>query len=195
LKPAVLHDTGAAIAFWATLAITTIYDFAISARHRVPAGESADRGQLPLTLAAIGAIGGAVAVAGNAHSLELPGGRWWPVLAGLGIAWAGFAVRVWAVRTLGEYFTKTLRVRADQPVIESGPYAFVRHPSYTGLLTTMFGYGLALGNWLSIALCFGITTIAFVIRISDEERMLRGELGERYEAYATTRKRLLPGVW
>jgi protein-S-isoprenylcysteine O-methyltransferase Ste14 len=195
LRPAVLYDTWAAIAFWATLGTTSLYDFAISARHRVPAEARADRGQGPLTLAVIGGIGAAILAAGRVHSLDLPGSRSWPVVAGLTVAWVGFAVRVWAVRTLGQYFTKTLTIQPDQAVIDSGPYALVRHPSYTGLLATTFGFGLALGNLLSIALCFGITTIAFVIRISSEERMLRSALGERYEAFAATRKRLLPGVW
>lgn len=195
MSPAVLHHAGAAIAFWATLAITSIFDLALSARHRVSAEARADRGQLPLTLAVAGAIVAAVLVAGRVDSLELPAGRWWPVVAGLAIAWAGFALRVWAVLTLGEYFTKTLMVQPDQAVIDSGPYALVRHPSYTGLLATTFGFGLALGNALSLVLCFGVSTIAFVIRISSEERMLRSELGERYEAYAASRKRLLPGVW
>jgi protein-S-isoprenylcysteine O-methyltransferase Ste14 len=195
LRPAVLHEAWATIAFWATLGITTIYDFVISARNRVAEEHRADRGQVPLTIASIGAITGAVLVSTNLHSLDLPGNRWWPAVAGLIIAWAGFAVRVWAVRTLGEYFTKTLRVREGQPVIDSGPYAFVRHPSYTGLLTTMLGFGIALGNWLSILLALGITTVAFAIRISSEEKLLCGELGARYEAYAATHKRLIPGVW
>lgn len=195
MKPFVLHEAWAAVAFWVTVAITAIYDLAISVRHRVDRESRADRGQTPLTLAVAGGIAGAVLIAGHVDSLNLPGGGSWPVVAGLAIAWLGFGVRVWAVTTLGRYFTKTLTVAAGQPVIDSGPYAVVRHPSYTGLLATSFGLGLALDNVLSLAVCFGTTTVAFVWRIRVEERMLRDALGERYEAYAASRRRLVPGVW
>jgi protein-S-isoprenylcysteine O-methyltransferase Ste14 len=183
------------MAFWATVAVTAFYDFAISARHRVEREARKDRGQVPLTLAVAGGVVAAVVIAANVHSFEMPGGAGWPVVAGLAVAWGGFALRVWAVTTLGHFFTKTLAVSADQPVIDSGPYAFVRHPSYTGLLATSFGYGLMLGNWLSLVVCFGASTVAFVGRIRVEERMLHTALGARYEAYAAERKRLVPGVW
>ena len=183
------------MAFWTTVAATAIYDFALSARHRVARDARRDRGQVPLTLVIIAGLVAAVVIAGNVHSLELPGGASWPVIAGLAIAWAGFGLRIWAVRTLGRFFTKTLTVTAGQPVVQSGPYAFVRHPSYTGLLTTSFGFGLMLGNLLSLVVCFGSSTFAFVWRIRVEERMLRGALGERYARYAASHKRLVPGVW
>jgi protein-S-isoprenylcysteine O-methyltransferase Ste14 len=195
VKPAVLNETWAGIAFWTTVAVTSLYDFALSAGHRVDREARKDRGQVPLTLAVAGGLFAAVVIAGNVHSLELPGSASWPVVAGLIVAWSGFALRVWAVTTLGRFFTKTLTVSAEQPVIDSGPYAFVRHPSYTGLLATSFGFGLMLGNVLSLAVCFGASTGAFVWRIQVEERMLRRGLGAPYEAYAATRKRLVPGVW
>ena len=52
-----------------------------------------------------------------------------------------------------------------------------------------------LGNLLSLAVYFGASTVAFVWRIRVEERMLGAALGAPYEAYAATRKRLLPGIW
>ena len=195
MKPAVLHETWAGIAFWTMVAVTAVYDFALSARHRVERDARKDRGQVPLTLAIIVGLVAAVEIAANVPSLELPGGAGWPVVVGLVITWSGFALRVWAVRTLGRFFTKTLTVSADQPVIDSGPYAFVRHPSYTGLLATSFGFGLMLGNLLSILVAFGIPAFAFVWRIRVEERMLRDSLGARYAAYAANRKRLVPGIW
>jgi protein-S-isoprenylcysteine O-methyltransferase Ste14 len=59
----------------------------------------------------------------------------------------GIAIRQWAVVVLGRYFTTDVRVHGGQTVVETGPYRWVRHPSYTGMLITFVGIGLALGNW------------------------------------------------
>ncbi len=195
MRPAVLNDTWPAIAFWATVAVTLGYDLVLSATRHVEPGAAKDHAQIWLHLAVTAGLVLAIWVAPEAHSLDMPGGRIWPVVAGFVVAWAGFAFRVWAIRTLGRYFTKTLTTVEDQPVIDTGPYAYVRHPSYTGLVAILLGIGLMLGNWLSVLLCFGTTLVAFAYRIVVEERMLRSELGEPYERYAATHRRLVPGVW
>jgi protein-S-isoprenylcysteine O-methyltransferase Ste14 len=59
----------------------------------------------------------------------------------------GIAIRQWAVMVLGRYFTTNVRVHPGQTVVEEGPYRWVRHPSYTGMLITFVGIGLALWNW------------------------------------------------
>ena len=61
------------------------------------------------------------------------------------------AVRLWAVRTLGRWFTTVVRVAPDQQVVAGGPYRWVRHPSYLGLLLTLAGLGLMLSDWLLLA--------------------------------------------
>jgi protein-S-isoprenylcysteine O-methyltransferase Ste14 len=65
--------------------------------------------------------------------------------AGLVLMWAGIALRQWAVTVLGRFFTVDVRVQPDQTVVEAGPYRYVRHPSYSGMIITFLG--LALGNW------------------------------------------------
>ena len=70
---------------------------------------------------------------------------------GLAIAWAGIGLRWWSFRTLGRYFTFTVQTSADQPVVTSGPYRFVRHPSYTGIMLALAGVATTYGNWLSVA--------------------------------------------
>lgn len=195
MRPAVLHETLPAVAFWTTMAITLGYDLVLSATRHVDAEAAKDRAQLPLHIAVTVGLWAGIWVATAADGLDMPGGRTWPVVAGFVIAWGGFAFRIWAIRTLGRYFTKTLTTVDDQPVIDFGPYRLVRHPSYTGLVAILFGIGVMLGNWLSLALCFGTTLGAFTFRMLSEERMLRRELGEPYERYAATHKRLIPGVW
>lgn len=83
----------------------------------------------------------------------------------------------------------------DQAVIERGPYRWVRHPSYTGLLMTLAGIGLALGNWAALAMLIVVPTAGLVVRIRCEERALLEGIGEPYRRFAATRSRLIPGLW
>jgi len=69
------------------------------------------------------------------------------------------------------------------------------HLSYTGLIVTFVGFGLALGNWASLAVLAVLPTAGLVYRIRFEERALLEGLGESYRRYAEGRPRLLPGVW
>jgi protein-S-isoprenylcysteine O-methyltransferase Ste14 len=112
------------------------------------------------------------------------------VVLGLG----GAALRTWAISTLGRYFTRTVQVSADQPVVENGPYRRIRHPSYTGLGMLFLAIALALGNWLSLALVAGAAAIAGVYRIRVEEAALVEAIGEPYRAYMKRTKRLIPFV-
>lgn len=118
-----------------------------------------------------------------------------PVVAGLVIFSAGEALRVWAKVALGRYFTYTVQTSSDQPVITSGPYRFVRHPSYTGLLLIEIGFGAAWGNWLGLAVLTVMTLVGLAYRIHVEENALLADLGDRYRSYAEDHKRLIPLLW
>ena len=67
----------------------------------------------------------------------------------LGIAGilAGVAVRWYAIRVLGRFFTRDVATQLGQIIVQEGPYRFFRHPAYSGILLTLLGIGLALGNW------------------------------------------------
>ena len=157
--------------------------------------ETRDATEPLLTAALVGGIGLGILAAFEAQSLDLPGARWWPPLAGLAVFAAGLAVRVWAIRALGRFFIYTVRVGEDHRVVDTGPYRLIRHPSYTGLLMAALGVGIALDNWLSVAACLLPALTGFTIRLLSEERTLAAELGEPYRAYMTRTKRLIPGVW
>src|SRR5580704_16591702 len=107
----------------------------------------------------------------------------------------GIALRQWSVLVLGQFFTVQVRVREDQTVVDTGPYRFVRHPSYTGIMITFLGVGVALENWLSLAALVVIPTIGLVVRIRVEERALTDALGEPYREFSRSRARLIPKVW
>jgi protein-S-isoprenylcysteine O-methyltransferase Ste14 len=119
----------------------------------------------------------------------------WSRPAGLSVFWLGLALRVWAVVTLGAAFRTTVEVDAGQRVVQRGPYRVVRHPSYTGMTLISAGVGLALGNWLSLAIIVLLPLIATLRRIAVEEATLRQVLGEDYVAYSQRTKRLIPFVW
>jgi protein-S-isoprenylcysteine O-methyltransferase Ste14 len=119
-----------------------------------------------------------------------------PQTAGLIVLWLALALRVWAIATLGGNFRTTVEVDPTQTVISAGPYRWVRHPSYTGLLLIAVGFGVVRGAWVSLALCVVLLLPSLVRRIHVEEAELDHVLGDAYRAYqATTKARLIPWLW
>jgi len=125
-------------------------------------------------------------------ALDLPKWFWIP---GVVVAWAGIGLRVWAVRTLGDDFRRVVTVGADQTVISTGPYRYVRHPSYTGVLLAYAGLGLAQANIASLVGAVALPLVGYIRRIRVEERALLETIGPRYQGYATGRARLVPHIW
>src|SRR6185437_11846794 len=120
--------------------------------RRRPESERRDKGSFWFFNLAVGAgFFGAfwIANATRLGAIDEPAAS---VLRALAIAFglAGAAVRSWAITTLGRYFTRTVQVSSDQPVIQSGPYKLIRHPSYTGLGLMFIAIMFALTNWLSM---------------------------------------------
>ncbi|MBV9280554.1 MAG: isoprenylcysteine carboxylmethyltransferase family protein [Chloroflexi bacterium] len=115
---------------------------------------------------------------------------------GLTIVWAGIGLRWWSQRTLGRYFTLDVMTSTDQPIITTGPYRFVRHPSYAGLLLIFPGIGIDVyPNWLSLAAMTLLPLGGLMYRMRVEESALSATLGEEYTSYAASRKRIIPFVW
>lgn len=98
------------------------------------------------------------------------------------------------VLSVNSYAAATITTGADQPVISTGPYAYVRHPMYSGALL-MFGLTpLALGSYWSLLIVIPLAAV-FAWRLLDEERVLKRDL-PGYAAYCDkVRYRLVPGVW
>ena len=112
--------------------------------------------------------------------------------AGIILMLIGLAFRFYAMSVLGRFFTYDVAVQFGQPIVETGPYCYIRHPSYTGALITLVGLGLALGNWvalLTIVVCMGV---AYAYRISVEESALVAVLGEPYKEHMRRTRRLIP---
>jgi protein-S-isoprenylcysteine O-methyltransferase Ste14 len=116
------------------------------------------------------------------------------VLAGVAVTGTGVALRQWSIATLGRSFTGHVQIQAGQTVVSSGPYRWLRHPSYTGQWLEMIGVGLATGNALSATVCVTVPLAGFTRRISGEERAL-ATLLPGYSDYAEGKQRLVPFVW
>lgn len=112
--------------------------------------------------------------------------------AGIAIMWLGIAFRYYAMRLLGRYFTFDVAVHTGQTVIEAGPYRYIRHPSYTGALITLVGFGLALGNWAGALALLTCTGIGYAYRIKVEESALSTAIGAPYKKYMQRTSRLIP---
>ena len=114
---------------------------------------------------------------------------------GLVLMWAGVGLRFWAVQTLGRMFSTQLLIQERHELIMTGPYKYLRNPSYTAALITFIGFGLAAGNWLSAAALLLMGLVAYVLRIRTEEKMLGEAFGQTYEDYKKRAWALIPFVW
>jgi protein-S-isoprenylcysteine O-methyltransferase len=127
-------------------------------------------------------------------SLQLPVDVWLVLSLGLLLAVAGMILRVWAIFTLGYLFVRVVRIEKNHRLVIRGPYRYLRHPSYSGVLLTFLGLGLAFDNLLGFAM-FLVPLPAYLYRIRVEERALREALGAAYRDYSQHTCALIPGLW
>jgi protein-S-isoprenylcysteine O-methyltransferase Ste14 len=113
---------------------------------------------------------------------------------GLGLEAAGFGLRTWATTTLGRSYSRTLQVQHHQPLVEDGPYRFLRHPGYCGSLLVWTGFALSSQSSTVLALVAGLVGAAYARRIAVEETLLVRDL-PGYDDYRRRTKRLVPFVW
>ncbi len=115
--------------------------------------------------------------------------------AGIALMWLGIGLRQWAVATLGRLFRTSVVVQDDHRLITHGLYRRIRNPSYTGVLITVLGQGLIMGNWLSLLVLVGGVTASLAWRMHVEAEALRGRFGEAYDAYVRTSWAIVPWLW
>jgi protein-S-isoprenylcysteine O-methyltransferase len=116
-------------------------------------------------------------------------------ICGLCIYVLGFILRFYSIFYLGRFFTTSVTIAADHRVIDSGPYRFIRHPSYTGIFMLYLGICLCIGNWATTLIIIVPIFCAFLWRMHVEEIALREALGEPYANYMKRTKRLIPMVY
>ncbi|KAG2068065.1 hypothetical protein BDR04DRAFT_1079750 [Suillus decipiens] len=137
-------------------------------------------------------------------------------LVGCGLVTSGGFIRWLCYRTLGRYFTFLLSIRQDHRLVTTGPYAIVRHPSYTGMMMMCFGIIIMHGSrdsWIrasgisakipgvlpvviaGTSLCAAVNILLFS-RMKVEDKMMHSAFREEWEAWARKVKyRIIPGVY
>lgn len=123
------------------------------------------------------------------------------ILATVG-ALGGSLLRLWAMQTLGHFFTFEVTIRKRHSLITTGPYRWLMHPSYTGLIYSIPGLLFFLGGpsllfrrwsyWLVVS---PILFSALLGRILDEEEVLEKHFRSQFSRYKATRWRLVPFLW
>lgn len=116
-------------------------------------------------------------------------GQW----AGVALCLVGFGIAFWARAYIGRNWGMPMSLRQDHELVTSGPYAYVRHPIYTGLMLAMIGSALALDVlWL---LLFVLYFTYFMVSARTEEKMMLAQFPDAYPAYRKRTKMLIPFVF
>ncbi|HML05819.1 MAG TPA: isoprenylcysteine carboxylmethyltransferase family protein [Methanobacterium sp.] len=118
----------------------------------------------------------------------------WTFYIGIFLMIMGIVIRQWSIAVLGSFFSGTVGIQKGQKVVKKGPYKLVRHPSYTGLLLTLIGIGLALQSWGAVTVIILGFICGFGYRIHVEEKLLVSKLGDEYVQYMKDTKRLIPYI-
>jgi protein-S-isoprenylcysteine O-methyltransferase Ste14 len=110
---------------------------------------------------------------------------------GVLFTWAGIAFAIWARVHIGQYWSARVTLKEDHKLISTGPYKYVRHPIYTGLLAATVGTAFAIGRWQGL---IGATIILFahILKARKEERLMTSHFGAAYEDYRLHTGFLIP---
>jgi protein-S-isoprenylcysteine O-methyltransferase Ste14 len=110
------------------------------------------------------------------------------------LVFAGLVFAVWARWHLGRNWSGTVAVKEGHTLITSGPYRWVRHPIYSGMVLALFGTALAIGQPRGF-IGAGLILLGFVIKLLGEEARMRDTFPLEYDAYCRRTARLIPGVF
>jgi protein-S-isoprenylcysteine O-methyltransferase Ste14 len=109
----------------------------------------------------------------------------------VGLCVAGLAFSIWARLTLGRNWSGTVTLKEGHELIVRGPYRFVRHPIYTGLLVMIVATTVAFGHFLGFVGVF-LAFVSFWIKLGYEEKVLLKQFPDEYAAYQKRVKRIIP---
>ncbi len=110
---------------------------------------------------------------------------------GLVLVVTGLGISVWARRHIGQFWSGRVMLKEGHQLIQSGPYARVRHPIYSGIFLAMLGTALFVGEWRAL-LGAAIFFVAHWLKAKREEALLAGKFGEAYEEYRRRTGSLVP---
>jgi protein-S-isoprenylcysteine O-methyltransferase Ste14 len=190
-----MTDKFVMLSFYGYFVVFLLVEFVLT-RFRLGSGERGNRDRLSIVFFLIvpflGMYSWMYCIKANLVAAN-PSWAYWGfgVAAGL----SGFGIRLGAKKTLGRFFTVRVQLQEGHDVVETGLYKLVRHPLYLGYVLEWVAPPLLLGSPMG----FLFTTLPILAgvlhRIPHEEKLLVEGLGEKYRAYMTRTKRLIPGVW
>ncbi len=176
-------------------------NFILRKKPPTPPDQKRERGSL-VGLALQGMSYGIVwGVRREAFTPVVSGGEWskpvaaaagmFTILAAIGSAWLATT----AINTLGKEWSLTARLLEGHKLATSGPYSFVRHPIYTGMLGMLVATGLAISHPIALLAALVVFFIGTIIRIRSEEKLLREAFGDQFENYARRVPAMVPGLY
>lgn len=117
--------------------------------------------------------------------------RPWIVWVGVAIILLGFTITFWARFTLGSNWSSNVTIKVEHELIRTGPYHWVRHPIYTGLIVAMAGTVIARNQWSGLPAIL-LIWLSFTIKRVKEENFMRQTFGEQYIEYSRTTGAIFP---
>lgn len=121
--------------------------------------------------------------------------NFWMQITGLFLIFFGSILFIWARRTLGNWYSGHVSVVEGQPLVQSGPYCFIRHPAYAGYILIACGVAVGYSSLLGFVVIPLILLPSVIYRLSVEDRLLAEHFGEEYRQYAKKVARLIPRIW
>ena len=115
----------------------------------------------------------------------------WPFWIGVAVTVAGLLFAVWARQFLGRNWSSSVTIKQGHELITTGPYALVRHPIYTGILTGFLGTAIALSQ-VRGSIGFVLIFLVLWAKLRTEEEWMRSQFGETYATYAHQTAALVP---
>jgi protein-S-isoprenylcysteine O-methyltransferase Ste14 len=112
---------------------------------------------------------------------------------GVVLTYAGATIAIWARLILGQNWSARVTLKVGHELIHSGPYGYVRHPIYTGMLLAMAGTAIVVGEWKGAAAVV-LSIVTFCLKAQREEQFMVTEFGERYQEYRSQTGFLVPGL-
>ena len=117
-----------------------------------------------------------------------PGVRWF----GAGLIFASDLLFIWSHKALGRNWSPFLEIRKGHTLVTDGPYRFIRHPMYAAIFLIGIGVSLLSANWI-VVLSYMLPVICmYLVRVSDEEKMMIEKFGDKYREYMRRTGRLIP---
>ncbi|MCK4397590.1 MAG: isoprenylcysteine carboxylmethyltransferase family protein [Methanophagales archaeon] len=131
----------------------------------------------------------------DSHNFLVTGGGDILRYFGLIIFLAGYVFMVWGPLHLGKQYSLLVTIQEEHELITDGPYKFMRHPRYSGIIFWVFGVALIFVSISGLVLAVLMSAL-MLLRIPKEERMLHQEFGKEWEDYCRrTTKKVIPFVY